>query len=142
MKNILSNPIKQIIDLLTLFSCFFLINTQFNEAILDNGYYSKSFSSISEMTKFKINPIDNFNYVRILVEGKSETNNTNHIISFYQQDENLNERKQLSQGIDANTIMWLSKEQFKSETYLTVECEKIPCDFNVELKHLIMQKYI
>ena len=134
MFDIFTKQSKIFIFFISLLASFSSIKTEFEEINLKEGYYSKNFNSISEMVKFRINPINDYNYVKVLVEGKNEKSSTNHIISFYQQDESLNERKQLSQGITNITIMWLIKEQINKETFLTVECAKTPCDYQIEIK--------
>ena len=108
------------------------VNSQFEDITLDNGHYSKSFNEKKEMSKFKVTKINDKDYLKIKIEGNGQNQNTNHIISYYD-DNKLNERKQLSQSLTNMTIMWLSKEQIQKDFYLTIECAKTPCDYNLEL---------
>ena len=76
------------------------------------------------------------NYIKIIAEGanyKEITNHTNHIISFYQQDSNFKNRKQLSQSLTGRTIMWLKKEQLKNIFYFSVECSDSLCDYSIDI---------
>ena len=74
------------------------------------------------------------NFLKIVAEGrnyKDIANHTNHIISFYKQDSNYKDRKQLSQSLTGRTVMWLTKEQLKNIFYFNVECSKSNCDYSV-----------
>ena len=95
---------------------FLLISFSFvkaqEEIELENGYYSKLITKETEdLLSFKVKATGDFSYLKIKAEGNGEEN-TNHIISFYQ-DQDLNNRQQLSQSV-----------------------AKIPCNFNLSLNGL------
>ena len=126
---------KHIIFLI--FCIFFANSTDFKQVTLTEGNYINSFKD-QNITKFKVQKTNDFNYLKVHVEGLSNgllgnNNDTNHIISYYD-NANLVERKQLSQSLTYMTIMWLTKEQIKKDFYLTIECAQAPCDFKLELK--------
>ena len=115
-------------------SASFVNSSQFSKIELINGEFSGTYIISTEQSQleFEVSQIENYSYLNIKVEGNGLTP-TNHIISYYQ-DENLNERKQLSQSLNDRTIMWLTKQQIDKVFYLTVECAKIPCNFDLILK--------
>lgn len=86
------------------------------------------------MRIFKIIQVKDYNYLKIYVEGNGDNEKTNLVISYYQEEE-LKERKQLSQSVtnSNSTIMWLTKEQIQNDFYLTIECAKTPCDYKLDL---------
>ena len=110
---------------------FSFIKTQ-KDIELVNGFYSNIIDSKEELLSFKIKAINNSSYIKIKAEGTGQTEKTNHIISYYQ-EENLKERKQLSQSITDASIMWLTKEQIQKDFYITIECAKFPCQYNFSL---------
>ena len=117
---------------------FFIILFYFSKPIftdinLTNGLYTKNFTLASENLKFKIKEIKNYSYLKIITDEIGKKLNTNHIISYYQ-EQNLKERKQISQSIKNKTIMWLNKDQIIEDFYITIECAKIPCSFNLSLE--------
>lgn len=106
---------------------------QFEEINLNRENFSEYYDCVSGIAQYKIiNELDYY-YLKITVEGKTKEENTNHIISFYQKDSELKERKQLSQSVTGSSLMWLSKLQIKNYFYITIECAKFPCDFQLEL---------
>ena len=103
-----------------------LINIVLNESNFTDNYNIKS------CLKFNVTFGKDYDYsnLKINVEGKNEIN---RILSYYQQDSNFNDRKQLSQSSTDPTIMWLNKEQIKNNFYFSIECIKYPCDFQIDL---------
>ena len=103
-----------------------LINIVLNESNFTDNYNIKS------CLKFNVTfrKDYDYSYLKINAEG---TNEINRILSYYQQDSNFNDRKQLSQSSTDPTIMWLNKEQIKNNFYFSIECVKYPCDFQIDL---------
>ena len=124
---------KKFLYILFLFLSISLINSQdFKEIKLENGTKilpSQSQSDPLKPLKYKVLGIKDYPYLSIRVSGE-EKKIINHVISYYQNEE-FNERKQLSQSLTSNTIMWLSKKQIEEDFYLTVECAKIPCQSTI-----------
>ena len=125
---ILPFKLKYILFLLISFS---LIKAE-EEINLENGYYSKLIDCKEDCLIFKVKAINDYPYLKIKVEGNGETEKTNHIISYYQ-DQKLKDIKQLSQSITDTSVMWLTKEQIQNDFYTTIECAKFPCKFNLFL---------
>ena len=116
-----------------LFLSVYFVNSQEFITELIDGQFTGQYEIQSTQLNFKVSEIKSYSYLSIKVEGNGVETTTNHIISYYQ-DQNLNERKQLSQSLNDKTIMWLTKQQIDKEFYLTVECANIPCNFNLTLK--------
>ena len=119
---------------------FLLISFSFvkaqEEIELENGYYSKIIAKETEdLLSFKVKVNGDYSYLKIKAEGNGDGENTNHIISFYQ-DQDLNNRQQLSQSVTDTSIMWLSRGQIEKDFYISIECAKIPCNFNLSLNGL------
>ena len=75
------------------------------------------------------------NYLNIEIENESNNINinSNYIIAFSNEDEECNEREQLSQGID-NVQMWLTKDQIKNNNnYLYISCSSSICNYKLTL---------
>ena len=117
--------LKYILFLLISFS---FIKTQKNIE-LKNGYYSDIFN---QTESFNVKNIDDASYLKIKAEGKDTKEKINHIISYYK-DQELKERQQLSQSISDTSIMWLNKKQIEKDFYITIECAKSPCKYNLSL---------
>ena len=132
MVNIFKNQNIMNIFLLFLALTFSFVELKFEEIKLDRGQFFKLFKDQSEILKLKVLKIQETNYLKIKVVGIGEKNETNHIISYYQEEE-LKNRKQLSQSITNITVMWLTKQQIEKDFYLLIECAKTPCNFNLEL---------
>ena len=108
--------------------------SEFKNIILDNGGYSEEIKSDKNISvNFKVNSVKDYNYLEIRVEGKGDRNDINHIISYYQGDSTLKERKQLSQSLSGNSLMWLTKQQIEKDFYFTVECAENPCQYQLYL---------
>ena len=120
-----TQKLKYIIFLFIIFS---FTESKFVEVNLDEDDFSEIYNVQNKQFKIKGNSSP---YVKITVEGKDDEIN-NHIISYYQ-DEDLKERKQLSQSIKDTTIMWLTQGQIKNVFYITVECAKDPCSFKINI---------
>ena len=88
--------------------------------------------NINEIVTFKISVSDKPAYLKITAKGKNagDQSNTTHIISYHQNEKNINEREQLSLSETETTIMYLSKEQLKPKFYISVQCEKYPCNYD------------
>ena len=55
-------------------------------------------------------------------------------ISYYQNDYNFKERKQLSYKFLNSTFMWLNKNQFKNDFYFSAKCKtKYNCNYNLNI---------
>ena len=114
------------------FVFFSFVKTKIEDINSDKGYYSNTYINQREILKFKIQKITDYSYFKIKVEGNVETEPTNHIISYHQED--LNIRNQLSQSLKDTTTMFLCYDQIKTKDfYITIECAKIPCNFNLYL---------
>ena len=115
------------------FTLFCHCQVQFEEINMSQLNFSEYYDCESGIKRYKIINEQEYNYLQIKVEGKTKEANTNHIISYYQQDSDLKERKQLSQGVSSSSLMWLSKLQIENYFYMTIECAKFPCDFQLDL---------
>jgi len=130
-------PIKEtkfIFLILLLFSLITADNIQLN---LGDQKISNEYKDVNNVQYFKIIPeLESIlkNYVKVIIEeGNEGSNHKNHVLSYYQQDSTFKERKQLSQNINGITVMWLTKEQTKSEFYLSVECSTFPCSYKMNI---------
>ena len=125
---------KKFIILLFLFISFDFIKSEsdWEEIDYENNKYPTTLDSPKGITKFKVKGITNSPYFKIEVEGTGKTKETNHIISYFQ-NEKLTERKQLAQSLDDKTIMWLTEEQIKNDFYLTIECATGACEYKLNL---------
>ena len=99
-------------------------------------------NSLKENKKYKIILQSQPLFLQIIVEENKEfnrTNKNNYFISYYHQDSNLENRKQMSKSFQGKAIMWLNREQIKNNFYISIECENAPCDysFNIIQKKLI-----
>lgn len=135
MKNYLCNRLTFFIFLFFVLS---FAKSNFIEIEIKEEKYSNKYTinSESEFSKFLIKGIKYFNYLKIVVESKGQYSTLNPIISYYQNDSNLMTRKQLSQGLVGSSTMWLNKEQIKENFYLTVECPKTPCNYELYITKL------
>ena len=114
-------------NIIFLFVFFPFVKLKFETIIIDSDHFENQYYDYSE---FKIKGFQD-SYLKITVEG-SESNVINHVISYYQ-NENLIERKQLSQSLINKTIMWLTQEQIENDFYITIECAKKPCYYKLLL---------
>ena len=75
---------------------------------------------------FTVNMKDGYspNYLKLLIQGINENANSNHIISFYQQDQTFQKREQFFKSSKNYTEMWFKKNKLN----LTIECIDYPCD--------------
>ena len=76
------------------------------------------------------------NYLKITVQEYNSSNFSygNRVISYYQTDKNFKERKQLSQNNTNTVVIWLNKDQFKKDFYLSIEFEN-PCDYFINITY-------
>ena len=134
MKFILNSSLINKKLIILVFTLFSFINSEIINIELKDEIYSKNLiiNPNSEYCKFKVKGTNDYNYLKIKVEGKDEQE-INHVISYYQGDSTFNDRKQLSQSITDTTIMWLTKEQIKNDFYFGIECAKYPCNFKVDI---------
>lgn len=128
MKNIFNNSFK-IIFFLHILIC--IINSQTIKLV--DGAYSETITIENEY-KFlvEVEKEKDLPYLKVKVEGIDKNSDVNHVISYYQDDSNYKERKQLSQGFTKTTVMWLTKKQVEKDFYLSVECGIYPCSFKLD----------
>ena len=120
-----------------LFSLLFLCTHQESKSLKFNGEtITNSNENVSGPVTFKISMSKNPTYLKISVKGKEtgDQSDMKRIISYHQNENNINEREQLSLSDTETTTMYLKKEQLKSEFYLTVQCEKTPCSYDLILE--------
>ena len=70
--------------------------------------------------------------VKIIIKGDKKNNYINNIISYYQ-NSNLKERKQINKNESGDEELYLNKAQLNSDLYLSIECEKNPCYYTVNI---------
>ena len=92
--------------------------------------YKKSNENINGTVTYKISVTNSSNYLKITASGQI----VRHVISYYQNGKNINEREQLSQSSTGTTIMYLAKKQFESQFFISVQCTKTPCSFDFILE--------
>lgn len=109
---------------------FTFINSQSEVINITNKNFAKNYTA-KKALNFTVLQV-NSSYLQIIVKGIDEKKVTNHIISYYENEE-LIERKQLSQSLNDKTVMWLTKEQIKKNFFITVECASTPCNFSLEI---------
>ena len=122
---------------LLLLSLLFIFTKQETKSIAFNGTtHTESIENKLDMTTFKITVSNSQNYLKIIAKGKGdgEQSTTNHIISYHKNEKNLNEREQLSQSGNETTIMFLSKKQIEKDFYISIQCEKTPCSYDLTLE--------
>ena len=74
---------------------------------------------------FKVPP-----YTKLLLEGNDDTN---YVISIYSENERKN-RIQLSQSYYKKSILFLAREQIKSQIiYASIECSQTPCSYHIDI---------
>ena len=97
---------------------------------------TKQNENINGNITYKIKVSNQPNYLKITAKGKDSGNqsNTSLVISYYQNGKTINEREQLSLSETETTIMYLNKEQLKSEFFITVQCENYPCSYDFILE--------
>jgi hypothetical protein len=64
------------------------------------------------------------NYMKIEVKQNNITeksDNSNLLLSYYQQDSDFKNRKQFSQNSYGNAFIWLNKDQIKNAFYFSIE---------------------
>ena len=124
---------NKFISIYFLFIFFPFVKLKIEDINLEKGYYSNTYINQTDILKMKIQKIIDYSYLKISVEGNGETELTNHIISYYQ-EEGLNKRNQLSQSLKDTTIMFLCYNQIQTKDfYITIECAKKPCGYNLYL---------
>ena len=134
MKSDIKSP-KYIIRIRNILIIALLFNISLNKEIKENINEDQREGQVlnaNEIVYFTVNMTDGYNpyYLKVLIKGINDNANTNHIISFYQQDQTFTKREQVFQSLYDYTEMWLKKEQINSTFYFTVECIDYPCDFN------------
>ena len=119
-----------------IFCVISLTNSELQNIDLNNGTYTSQYNikSEKEYPQFKVTGAKDYDYLRIKVSSEDEKN-INNIISYFQQDDKFLERKQLSQSLTNTTIMWLTKDQIKTDFYFSVECPKYPCSYNLDINN-------
>ena len=120
-----------------LFIFFFIAYISFSKSLhLINMTNKNSFTdnyNDNDIFKFQVINVREFKYIKIIVTGKQDNHDIRQIISFYQEDESFKERKQLSQSLTDENIMWLNNNQIKNNFYFSVECTETPCDIELSL---------
>ena len=91
------------------------------------------FNRCNSEQNFNVSILDEYltNYIKIDVNVLYIYNNE-VAISYYQKDDKLKERKQLSYGFPYITFMWLNKNQIKNNFYFNVECDN-KCEYNLHI---------
>ena len=119
-----------------IFCVISLTNSELQNIDLNNGTYTSKYNikSEKEYPQFKVTGAKDYDYLRIKVSSEDEKN-INNIISYFQLDDKFLERKQLSQSLTNTTIMWLTKDQIKTDFYFSVECPKYPCSYNLDINN-------
>ena len=125
-----TKQIKILKYILFIFILFSSSKSEFIDIDLEKDDFSEIYNMQNEVLYFKIKG-NSSPYIKIKVEGNDGKVN-NHIISYYQ-EEDLKERKQLSQSIKDTTIMWLNKAQIIKDFYITIDCAKESCSFEVNI---------
>ena len=125
-----TKQLKKLNYIIFIFIFFSFSKSGFIDINLEEEDFSERYKNQNEVLSFRIKG-NSSPYIKIKVEGKDDIVN-NHIISYYQ-EEDLKERKQLSQSIKDTTIMWLNKAQIEKEFYITIECAKKSCSFKVNI---------
>lgn len=92
------NESRKLRNILLLFISFSFIKSEIAISINLTDYFNNNFSNLVDRTKFKVNKIENYSYLKISIQDTDNGRLTNHIVSYYQ-DQNYSERKQLSQSI-------------------------------------------
>ena len=120
-----------------LFSLLFLCTHQESKSLKFNGEtITNSNENVSDPVTFKISMSKKPTYLKISAKGKetADQSNIKRIISYHQNENNINEREQLSLSDTETTTMYLKKEQLKSEFFISVQCEIIPCNYDLILE--------
>ena len=95
-----------------------------------------SINKLTEPKKYRIISETVPLFLQIISQGNFQPNTSNinnYIISYYANDSNFKERKQLSKSFQGKTVMWLNNEQIKNEFYISIECEIPPCDYSLSI---------
>ena len=121
--------------ILFLLCILFMFTKEDTETIDFNGTtYNTSFENKQNITTFKITVSNSSNYLKIVAKGFGEQTTINHIISYHKNEKNLNEREQLSQSGNETTIMFLNKKQIEKEFFISIQCDKTPCNYSLALE--------
>ena len=133
--NSLGKNLKKIILLLILFISFDIIaSSTKKESIFGLHTINQQFIDINSTIKLNttFNTEEISNYIRIYIKGLNAEDTTNYVISLYQ-DSEYQKRTQLSQSFNYETELFLNKAQIKDIIYYTVECDKYPCSYSIEI---------
>lgn len=125
---------KNIAIFLILIFLFNLVNSKIEKLTLKNSKIT--FNTLTESKKYQIIPDSVHNYLQIIVQGNIAPialNKNKYIISYYQEDSNFEKRKQFSKSSQGKSVMWLNKDQIESNFYLSILCEKLPCDYSLNI---------
>ena len=130
------NSLKDIKLVFIILSSLFLLiksepESELTNIVLDESNFTDTYN-IESCLKFNVTFGEDYDYsyLKINVEANNEIG---RILSYYQQDFNFNDRKQLSQSSTDPTMMWLNKEQIKNNFYFSIECAKYPCEVKLDL---------
>ena len=116
--------------------CLLFISTKQETKSIDfkETIHTENVADQLNTTTFKVTVSNSSNYIRIIAKGSGEQSTTNHIISYHKKETNLNEREQLSQSGNGTSIMFLNKEQVGSEFFISIQCDKTPCSYDLTLE--------
>ena len=137
MKLLFIQKMKLNVTILLLLSLLLFFTKQETKGLVYKGEtITDPNENINELVTYKISASNKPTYLKITTKGKGteDQSKTNHIISYYQNGKNINEREQLSQSETETTIMYLNKNQLKSDFYISVQCRKYPCSYDFVLE--------
>ena len=115
---------------INIFLFYFLLNSdqsaqEFKTINITNETISLNITSLPSYYKIMFES-DSYipNYMKIEVKQNNITeksDNSNLLLSYYQQDSDFKNRKQFSQNSYGNAFIWLNKDQIKNEFYFSIE---------------------
>ena len=115
---------------INIFLFYFLLNSaqsaqEFKAINITNETISLNITSLPSYYKIMFES-DSYipNYMKIEVKQNNITeksDNSNLLLSYYQQDSDFKNRKQFSQNSYGNAFIWLNKDQIKNEFYFSIE---------------------
>ena len=125
---------KNIAIFTIIFFLFNLVNSKIETLTLKKSKIT--FDSLTESKQYQIIPDTIHNYLQIIVQENIPPiaqNKNKFIISYYQQDSKFEKRKQFSKSSQGKSVMWLNQDQIESSFYISILCEKTPCDYSLNI---------
>ena len=125
---------KNIAIFTIIFFLFNLVNSKIETLTLKKSKIT--FDSLTESRQYQIIPDTIHNYLQIIVQENIPPiaqNKNKFIISYYQQDSKFEKRKQFSKSFQGKSVMWLNQDQIESSFYISILCEKTPCDYSLNI---------